>query len=129
MVFFGNLWAPSLPTYDGAPFAKNLRSRCDGRQRSAALQHIHKGDNARMPILFRSSEPDGTALAYYVSMSLSIFIAEQFCPFSGLVPPTPTVVPAFYPGLSDPEVIAAMERDITIQWCVHSLILYEGQYN
>lgn len=82
-----------------------------------------------MPILFESSEPDGTALAYYyVSESFYIYSRAVRSIFRSRAPsPHPTVVPAFYPGLSDPEVIAAVDRDFTIRWCVLSLVLYEGQ--
>ena len=68
-------------------------------------------------------EDDGTTLAYNTSESLSSFLANQFGPLAGSVPPDK--VRALYPGLSDPQVIASAERDIRIRWCVHFLVYYE----
>jgi len=48
--------------------------------------------------------------------NLSAFITERFGQFAGLL--SPTLVRALYPGLSDPRVIAAVERDIVFRWCV-----------
>ena len=110
MDFCRSLWAPaSVPTYNGASFAKNYDLVTVVND---PLQHIHSGQVSWMPILLENSEADGTVLrlaSTSLSISVSIsFIAEQLGPFSGLVPPTPTVVPALYPALSDPEISVAM---------------------
>ncbi|KAF8504324.1 Alpha/Beta hydrolase protein [Russula emetica] len=55
-------------------------------------------------------EDDGAVITYNTSKSLSAFFADQFGPLAGSVPPDK--VRALYPGLSDPQVIAATERDI-----------------
>jgi len=64
-------------------------------------------------------EDDGAlnALAY---SSLSTFLADQFGSLAGSVPADK--VRALYPGLSDPQVIAGVERDIGTRWCVHFLV-------
>ena len=75
------------------------------------LQRIRSGQIARVPILLGNMEDDGTALTYNTSESLSTFLAEQS---AGSV--TPDEVRALYPGLSDPQVIAGVERDILFHW-------------
>ena len=59
-------------------------------------------------------EDDGSVITYNTSESLSTFLADQF---AGSV--TPDEVRALYPGLGDPQVIAATVRDILFRWCVH----------
>ena len=81
------------------------------------LQRIRMGQIARVPILLGTIEDDGTTLTYNTTKSLSTFLADQF---AGSVPADK--VRALYPGLSDPQVIAAAERDIGSRWCVHFLV-------
>ena len=77
------------------------------------LQRIRMGQIARVPILLGNMEDDGTTLTYNTTKSLSTFLADQF---AGSVPADK--VRALYPGLSDPQVIAGVERDIVFRWCV-----------
>jgi hypothetical protein len=60
-------------------------------------------------------ENDGSVLVFG-SQNISAFIGRQFGPLSALFPPD--LVRALYPGLSDPQVIAAAERDIVLHWYV-----------
>ena len=83
------------------------------------LQHIRTGQTARVPILLGSLEDDGTIFTFNTSESLSTFLVGRFGSLTGTVPPNK--VRALYPGLSDPQVIAAVERDILFRWCVYSL--------
>ena len=81
------------------------------------LQRIRTGQFARVPILLGNMEDDGASLTYNTSESLSSYLADQFGPLVGSVPPDK--VRALYPGLSDPQVIAGTVRDIVFRWCVH----------
>ncbi|KAF8504327.1 Carboxylesterase [Russula emetica] len=74
------------------------------------LQRIRTGQVARVPILLGNMQDDGTAFEYNTSESLSKFLAKRFGSHAGSVPPDK--VRALYPGLSDPQVIAATERDL-----------------
>ncbi|KAI0300093.1 Carboxylesterase [Multifurca ochricompacta] len=74
------------------------------------LQRIRTGQIAPIPILIGSMEGDGTVSALNGPQNLSAFIAEQLGPVGGLL--LPPAVRALYPGLSDPQVIAAVERDV-----------------
>ncbi len=84
------------------------------------LQRIRTGEIARVPILLGSMEDDGVVNVYNTSESLSTFLADQFGSLAGSVPPNE--VRAFYPGLSDPQVIAGIERDILTRWCVQCFV-------
>ena len=82
------------------------------------LQRIRTGQIARVPILIGNMQDDGTVFTYNTSESLATFLsATRFASAAGSV--TPDVVRALYPGLSDPQVIAAAEGDIQFRWCVH----------
>ena len=83
------------------------------------LQRIRTGQIARVPILLGNMEDDGTALTYNTSETLSTFLTDRFGSLAGSVPPDK--LRALYPGLSDPQIIAGMERDIVFRWCVHFL--------
>jgi carboxylesterase type B len=80
------------------------------------LQRIRTGQIARVPILLGNLEDDGTVFAL-AAQNLSATIALLTGP-SGAAPLSPNVVRGLYPGLSDPQVIAAMWRDIGFRWCV-----------
>ena len=80
------------------------------------LQRIRTGQIARVPILLGSMEDDGAVDTYNTSESLSTFLADQFGSLAGSVPPDK--VQALYPGLSDPQVIAGITRDVLLRWCV-----------
>jgi hypothetical protein len=86
------------------------------------LQRIRTGQIAHVPILLGNLEDDATILTYNTSENLATFLADPdlFGPFAGTL--TPDEVRALYPGLSDPQVIAAVERDIVFSWCAHSLV-------
>ena len=80
------------------------------------LQRIRTGQIARVPILLGSMEDDGSAFTYNTSSSLSAFLAYQFGSLAGSI--TPDEVRALYPGLSDPQIIAGIVRDVIFRWCV-----------
>jgi len=86
------------------------------------LRRIRLGKIARVPILLGSMEDDGSTSVLNTTNDLSTFLAEEFGPgpLESLI--TPTLVRALYPGLSDPQVIAAVARDILFHWCVPLLI-------
>jgi carboxylesterase type B len=84
------------------------------------LERIRTGQFAHVPILLGNMEDDGTSMTYNTSESLSSFLADQFGPLAGSVPADK--VRALYPGLSDPQVIASIVRDIVFRWCVHFLV-------
>lgn len=65
-------------------------------------------------------QDDGTIFTYNTSETLSTFLADLFGSLADTV--SPTLVRALYPGLTDPQVIAAVERDVVFRWCVHSLL-------
>ena len=68
-------------------------------------------------------EGDGVALTYNTSESLSTFLEGLFGPLAGSIPLDK--VRALYPGLSDPQAIASVERDVLFRWCVHFFVQYE----
>jgi hypothetical protein len=80
------------------------------------LQRIRQGQFAQVPILLGSMEDDGTIFVFGAPNNLSAFLTEAFGPFDALL--SPTLVRALYPGLSDPQVMAAVERDTVFHWCV-----------
>lgn len=80
------------------------------------LQRIRSGQFARVPILLGNLEDDGSVFSFNES-DLSAFIAGQFGLSTGFI--APTLVRALYPGLADPQVIAAAVRDMVFRWCVH----------
>ena len=82
------------------------------------LQRIRLGEIAQVPILLGSTEDDGTISVLGAPNNLSLLLAEQIVPgpLGGLI--SPTLVRALYPGLNDPQVMAAVERDIIFRWCV-----------
>ena len=80
------------------------------------LQRIRTGQIARVPILLGNVEDDGTVFALVAQQNLSATIALLTGPSGDLL--SPTVVRGLYPELSDPQVIAAMWRDIRFRWCV-----------
>jgi hypothetical protein len=86
------------------------------------LQRIRLGQIAHVPILLGSLEDDGSILVLGTSNNLSAFLAEQFGPgpFESLI--SPSLVRALYPGLSDPQVMAAVMRDIVFRWYVTPLV-------
>jgi len=65
---------------------------------------------ARVPILLGNVEDDGTVFELVAQQNLSATIALLTGPSGVLL--SPTVVRGLYPGLSDPQVIAAVWRDI-----------------
>jgi len=75
-----------------------------------SLQRIRQGQFAHVPILLGSMEDDGTIFVFGAPNNLSAFLTEAFGRFDGLL--SPALVRALYPGLSDPQVMAAVERDI-----------------
>jgi hypothetical protein len=77
------------------------------------LQRIRAGKVPKVPILLGSMEDDGSVLVFG-SQNISAFLGRQLGPLSALFPPD--LVRALYPGLSDPQVIAAAERDIVLHW-------------
>ena len=81
------------------------------------LQRIRTGQIARVPILLGNVENDGTVFALIAQQNLSSTIALFTGP-SGAALLSPNVVRGLYPGLSDPQVIAAMWRDMLFGWCV-----------
>ena len=80
------------------------------------LQRIRTGEFARVHILLGNAQDDGTVFTYNTSDSLCTYLANKFGSYADLVPPA--LVRALYPGLSDPQVIAAVERDTQFRWCV-----------
>ena len=86
------------------------------------LQRIRLGQIAQVPILLGTTEDDGSIFVLNTPNNLSTFLAAQFGPgpLESLI--TPALVRALYPGLSDPQVIAAVARDIIFRWCVPLLI-------
>ncbi|KAF8493264.1 Alpha/Beta hydrolase protein [Russula emetica] len=77
------------------------------------LQRIRTGQIARVPILLGNMENDGTAQTYNTSLSISEFLTGRFGSVAGSIPPDN--VRALYPGLSDPQVIASIERDMVFR--------------
>jgi carboxylesterase type B len=88
------------------------------------LERIRTGQIVRVPILLGNMEDDGTIFTYNTSESLSSYLAGRFGSLAGSVPPD--MVRALYPGLSDPQVIAATERDNRFRWCVHFWFVMKG---
>ena len=86
------------------------------------LQRIRLGQIAQVPILLGTTEDDGSIFVLNTPNNLSTFLAAQFGPGPLESPITPALVRALYPGLSDPQVIAAVTRDIIFHWCVPLLI-------
>jgi carboxylesterase type B len=84
------------------------------------LERIRTGQFAHVPILLGNTEDDGTSQTYNTSESIPAFLADQFGLPAGSVPADK--VRALYPGLSDPQVIASLVRDIVFRWCVHFLV-------
>jgi hypothetical protein len=82
------------------------------------LQRIRLGKIAQVPILLGSTEDDGSIFVLGAPNNLSAFLSGLFGPgpLGSLI--SPTLVRALYPGLSDPQVMAALERDISFHWCV-----------
>ena len=62
-------------------------------------------------------EGDGTVDTYNTTESVSTFLAAV-ASVAGTVPPDSDKVLALYPGLSDAQVIADIERDLSTRWCV-----------
>ena len=81
------------------------------------LERIRAGQIARVPILLGSMEDDGSVDVYNTSESLSTSLADQLGSLAGSV--STDEARALYPGLSDTQVIAGIERDILSRWCVH----------
>jgi hypothetical protein len=86
------------------------------------LQRIRLGQIAHVPILLGSMEDDGSILVLGTPNNLSAFLAEQFGPgpLESLI--SPSLVQALYPGLSDPQVMAAVMREIVFRWYVTPLV-------
>ena len=86
------------------------------------LQRIRQGQIAHVPILLGSMEDDGSILVLGTPNNLSVFLADQVGPgpLESLI--SPTLVRTLYPGLSDPQVMAAVERDVVFRWCAPSPI-------
>jgi hypothetical protein len=84
------------------------------------LQRIRLGQIPQVPTLLGNTEDDGSVfvLGAPKDTNLLTFLAGQIGPgsLSGII--SPDLVRALYPGLSDPEVMAALSRDITFLWCV-----------
>ena len=82
------------------------------------LQRIRQGKIAQVPILLGSTEDDGSVSVLGIPNNLSAFLAAQFGPgpLGSLI--SASLVQALYPGLSDPQVMAAVVRDIFLRWCV-----------
>ena len=87
------------------------------------LQRIRTGQIARVPILLGNMEDDGTVFAYISQGNLSTTIALLLAPSGGHL--STTVVRELYPGLSDPQIIDAVWRDIKFRWCVPYLAWVE----
>jgi carboxylesterase type B len=81
------------------------------------LERIRTGQFARVPILLGNLQDDGTTFTYNASESLSKFLAVRF---EGSV--TLDEVRVLYPGLSDPQVLAGIVRDMQFRWYVHFLV-------
>ena len=64
-------------------------------------------------------EDDGTVFVYNTNESLSTYLTGRLGSRADLYPPR--LVRALYPGLDDSQVIAAVERDLMLRWCVHFL--------
>jgi len=77
------------------------------------LLRIRTGQIARVPILLGNMEDDGTVFTYNTSDSISAFLVSQFGSRGASI--SPDEVQALYPGLSDPQVIADAERDISFR--------------
>jgi hypothetical protein len=90
------------------------------------LQRIRAGQFARVPILLGNMEDDGTVFAHDKS-NLSTFLKKEFGRHASRVPPS--LVRSLYPGLTDPEVIAAVERDMKFRWCVAYWLDIKGNNN
>jgi hypothetical protein len=86
------------------------------------LQRIRLGQIPQVPTL-GNTEDDGSVfvLGAPKDTNLSTFLAWQIGPgpLSSII--SPDLVQALYPGSSDPEVMAALSRDITFLWCVTPL--------
>ena len=80
------------------------------------LERIRTGQFAHVPILLGNMENDGTVQTYDTTLSISTFLESRFGPLASSV--DPDKVRALYPGLSDPQVIADVEREIVFRWCV-----------
>ena len=89
------------------------------------LQRIRQGQIAQVPILLGSMEDEGTVFVLGTPNNLSAFLADQIVPWPLESLISPTLVRALYPGLSDPQVMAAVERDMIFRWCVSSFICAE----
>jgi len=74
------------------------------------LQRIRTGQIAQVPILLGNMQDDGTIFTYNTSETISTFLADLFGSLADTV--SPTLVRASYPGLTDTQVIAAVERDV-----------------
>jgi len=79
------------------------------------LQRIRQGQIAHVPILLGSME--GAILGPGTPNNLSAFLADQIGPGPLETLISSTLVRALYPGLSDLQVMAALERDVTSRWC------------
>jgi hypothetical protein len=82
-----------------------------------SLQRIRTGQIAQVPVLLGNMEDDGTIFVYNTPPDLSAFLKKRF---GHRV--TPALARALYPGLTDPQVIAAVQRDIQFRWCVFFLV-------
>ena len=87
------------------------------------LERIRTGQFAHVPILLGNMEDDGTVFTYGATESISAFLASRFGPLAGSV--DPDKVRALYPGLSDPQVIAGIDRDMIFRWYVLFLVWCE----
>jgi hypothetical protein len=84
------------------------------------LQRIRQGQIAHVPILLGSmegTEDEGAILGLGTPNNLSAFLADQIGPGPLETLISPALVRALYPGLSDLQIVAALERDVTSRWC------------
>ncbi|KAI0251022.1 Alpha/Beta hydrolase protein [Lactifluus subvellereus] len=104
-----NVPASTIRAYTNGPDSGPFTPRVDNvTMFDDPLQRIRTGQIARVPILLGSMEDDGTVFAL-APQNLSATIALLGPSADAL---SPTIVRGLYPGLSDPQVIAAMWRDV-----------------
>jgi carboxylesterase type B len=102
--------ACTIRNYTNGPHSGRFNYRVDNLTAyDDPLQRIRTGQFAQVPILLGNLQDDGTVFTYNTSETLSTFLTGKFGSHADLV--SPALVRVLYPGLSDPQVIAAVERD------------------
>jgi hypothetical protein len=79
---------------------------------SGPVARVQAGQTAHIPVLIGSLQEEGSISAANLT-DISVFIASL-----GNTTPTPAELREAYPNRSDSQVIADVQRDIIIKWCV-----------